>query len=190
MYGARAVLIQVAEAFPDGAVSVHVVWLPMVPGDDAEAARATGSMYVGRRVHQYYDEHKVVGLAYSKDAFPNRLREAVAAMPKDHPLYADLSGWMEDTPGAMPLWDAVLFYPPGVEWVDRAPKPTLWSKQVGFFGANADEVTGVFFRNDCQHPPVDSDWNCEVGQAMRQLLPTGARPEWHEAKALLTDEGA
>lgn len=142
----------------------------MVPGDSEEAARRTGAMFPAGRVHQYYDAERVAGLACTREAFPNCLAEAVRATPQDHPLHEVLTDWAQGGRGDGPLWDAVLFYPKGVEWSDRVPAPVLWSKQAAFFGSDAGEVTGTFFRNDCKQPPVDSDWQRQVRQAMAKLL--------------------
>lgn len=166
MYGARAVLNQVVQKYPEERVSLHVIWLPMVPGDDEEAARSTGEMYAGHAVHQYYDAERDVGRAYHRDVFPDCAQAALSVTPDDHPLREALTEWSAATPGERPLWDAVLFYPPGAEWGTRAPRPAAWSKQVGFFGGNPGDVTGLFFRNDCKQPPVESDWHREISQAM------------------------
>jgi len=170
VYGARAVLKQVAEGFPQREVSVHVVWMPMVPGDDEPAARTTGRMFAGLDVRQYYDGGRVVGSAFRRDVFPNCASDALSVMPEEHPLYAQLREWATPPRAEGPLWDAVLFYPPGVEWGDQTPVPRFWSKQVAYLGENAGGVTGVFFRNDCKAAPVDSDWHREVREAMANLL--------------------
>src|SRR5262245_18544922 len=141
----------------------------MVPGDDNKSARATGKMFPGGRVHQYYDADRIVGLAYRHDVFPTCLQEALAIMPKDHPLYAQLSEWAATPQGTGPLWDAVLFFPAGVEWKDQVPAPAAWSKQVGFMGPDAGAVTGMFFHNDCKQLPTDSDWHDEVRNGMKAL---------------------
>jgi hypothetical protein len=164
------VLKEIAEAYPAGAVSLHVVWMPMVPGDDARAARETGSMFAGFRVHQYYDGERAVGLAFHREVFPHCLREIVAATPDDHPMHDQLGEWLASSPNDRPLWDAVLYFPKGAEWTSRAPRPVRWSKQVGFMGGDAGDVTGVFLKNDCHQPPVDSDWHREVRRAMKHLL--------------------
>lgn len=169
MYGARAVLKEVVEAYPRERVSVLVVWMPMVPGDDEQSARSTGMMYAGHGVRQYYDAERKIGTAYHRDVFPDCISEALSVMPKDHPLFPTLRDWAE-LPADRPLWDAVLFYQPGVEWIDVAPRPTGWSKQVGFVGPDSGDVTGIFFRNDCSEPTVDSDWFREVRQAMIELV--------------------
>jgi len=168
------VLREVAEKYSPHQVAVYVVWLPMVPGDDERAASSTGRMYARQQVRQYYDGERIVGLSYHRDVFPTCLKDAISVMPKDHPLHAQLSEWAETSPAEVPLWDAVLFYPPDVEWSDRTPQPVAWSKQVAFFGPDSGEITGTFFRNDCKGSPIDSDWRSEVHDAMTEL--TAAKP--------------
>lgn len=168
-------LKEVVEKYPQDQVSVHVVWMPMVPGDDEQAARSTGEMYAKRGVHQYYDDEHILGLAYRSELFANCLRDILTVMPSDHPMYAEISEWASSSHSEGPLWDAVLFYPPGVEWTERMPRPVAWSKQVGFFGSDAGDVTGVFFQNDCKQLPVDSDWRRQVREAMPALIATTNR---------------
>jgi len=176
------VLKEVVEKYPQEQVSVHVVWMPMVTGDSERAARSTGTVYPHDRVHQYYDGEHLVGLVYRREVFAHCLREILAVMPSDHPMHADLSEYAASSgnEGEGPLWDAVLFYPPGVEWTQCVPEPAAWSKQVGFFGDDAGDVTGVFFRNDCKQLPVDSDWHNQVREAMAAVMgttePTGGTP--------------
>jgi len=164
------VLKEVVEAHPNTSLSVHVVWMPMVPGDSREAARRTGAMFPANRVTQYYDGERLAGAAYTRDVFANCLTDALQATPKDHPLHEQLEAWSQAGRSVGPLWDAVLFYPPGVQWRDQAPNPRHWSKQVMFFGDAAGTRTGTFFRNDCKQPPEDSDWFREVRNAMHALL--------------------
>ncbi|MGH8675719.1 MAG: hypothetical protein ACREVG_15590 [Burkholderiales bacterium] len=166
-------LNEVVDKYPQDQVSLHVVWLPMVFGDDESAAKSTGKMYGRDRVHQYYDGARLVGLAYRGEVFSNCLQDALSVMPKDHPLYAQLSECA--TTSEVPLWDAVLFYPPGVEWKEQVPQPAAWSKQVGFIGPDAGEITGMFFRNDCKQLPTDSDWHDEVRNGMKTLEQPGKR---------------
>jgi len=163
------VLKEIAEKYSQDEVSVHVVWLPMVSGDDERAARSTGRMYAAHPVHQYYDGQRSVGLSYRREVFTNCLNDALSVMPQDHPLYAELNEWASTPRGNGPLWDAVLFYPPGIEWDDHMPRPAAWSKQVAFFEGATGDVTGTFFRDDCKAPPVDSDWNVEVQRGLRAV---------------------
>lgn len=168
-------LKEIAEKYSADDVSVHVVWMPMVPGDDERAARSSGRMYGSHPVHQYYDGGRTIGLAYRREAFTNCLTDALSVMPKDNPLYAELSEWATTSRGDGPLWDAVLFYPQGVEWADRMLQPVAWSKQVAFFEGSTNDVTGTFFRDDCKSPPVDSDWHEEVRRGLRSVK-TNDRP--------------
>lgn len=174
MYGARAVQKQINEAYPHASLAVHIIWLPMIPTDDERSAREAARMFTDARVTQYYDPKRLSGLAYMQEAFSNCLREALAATPKDHPVHDDMEAWAResDEPGA--LWDAALFYDQGITWNQRAPAPTLWSKQVGYFGCEASAgVTGTFFKNECAKPPVDSDWNHQIREALATLLDRG-----------------
>ena len=164
-------LKEVAERYGEESVAIHVVWMPMVPGDNEKAARSSGAMYAGHEVLQYYDTERLVGLAYQRDVFADCLRGAVAATPPDHPLFETLRGWASSNAQERPLWDAVLFYPRGVEWKQRVPEPMRWSKQVGFMGGGVGHMTGIFFRNDCNQSPVDSDWNDELQVAMKAMQP-------------------
>lgn len=162
-------LKEIVNAYPDGTVSLHVVWVRMVPGDSKRAARSTGAMFAGHQVHQYYDGKRVVGAAYMRDVFPDCLRQALNAMPEDHPLYEPLSEQIRSSQRPTPLWDAVLFYPSGVRWANQTPRPVMWLKQAGFAGGGPGEGTDTFFRNDCAAAPVESDWHDELRQAMSRL---------------------
>lgn len=141
----------------------------MVPGDSERAARRTGSMFPPKRVSQYYDSERVVGSAFIRGPFRGCLDQALRATPANHPLHEALVEWSQSGQPEHPLWDAVLFYPPGIEWIDTAPAPLFWSKQVGFFGSDAGEVTGTFFRDGCDQPPIDSSWPAEARQALERL---------------------
>jgi len=169
---------EIAEKWPATDVSIHIVWLPMVPGDNARATRRTGRSFPPH-VHQYYDPDRLVGHAYYRDVFPGCLRDALRVMPKDHPLYDTLHEWSQASRSEGPIWDAVFFYRAGSEWTDGVPVPAFWSMQVAFFPQGDDGVTGTFFRNSCSEPPVDSDWHEEVRRAAANHLsaPSATDPE-------------
>ena len=141
-------------------VAVYVIWMPMVFGDSQAAAQSAGQMFAARRVSQYYDPHRRLGRACTSEAFRDCLRDALRATPRDNATYETIEA-ASNSPDDHPLWDAVLYYPPGVEWHDRLPMPSRWSKQVEFFGGQA-EITGRFYRDDCAGPPADSSWRREV----------------------------
>jgi len=173
------VLKDLVEADAAGRLGVHVVWLPMVPGDNEETARLSAELFSGLEVHQYYDAQRVVGLSYHRDVFPDCLVQAVRATPPTHPLHGELTDRAEGEHRDYPLWDAVLFYPDGIQWRDQPPTPAHWSKQIAFFAGEpnggesvgADAVmTGTFFRDVCAAPPVDSDWLLEVRRGRQRIM--------------------
>jgi hypothetical protein len=185
VYGARAVLKEIVETYSADAVIVHIVWVLMVEGDSESEVKEAARQFDGAQVHQYFDKETSVGLAYYRDVFPNCVNELLAVTPKEHPMYASLEEW-NDSKEPRPVWDAVFYYPAGVRWAEKVPAPQRWSKQVGFFGGAPAEaevpaadgaatepqtrITGLFFRNDCAHPPAESDWYLEVREAARHLL--------------------
>lgn len=174
MHGARAVLKEIAKKYPGETISIHLVWLPMVCGDDERTARRIGASFPPH-VHQYYDSERASGLAFTNDAFSGCLDRAIQATPRDHPLHNDLVDWAASRESG-PLWDVVLCFGRGTTWTDRAPPPLFWSKQVAFFGNAAGVSSGTFFRNDCGQPPVDSDWFHEVRLAVQSLLDPSGSP--------------
>lgn len=102
--------------------------------------------------------------------FRGCLSDALEATPTDHPVYPMLKDWIESRRDDPPLWDAVLFFPPEVEWKEQPPHPTLWAKQVGY-DRNADgRWIGTFFRNRCRSAPIESSWRDEVDLGIRGLL--------------------
>ncbi len=79
-----------------------VVWLPMMNGDDAQAARAESAHLPEDRISQYWDPEKRLGGLFARTLG----LEGVA-------------------------WDVYLLYAPGVSWeADAPPKPTFWMHQL------------------------------------------------------------
>ena len=79
-----------------------VVWLPMLPSDDASAARAQAGSFVDRRVAQQWDGDRASGKLVAKTL--------------------QLKG---------DAWDVYLLYAPGVKWTgDEPPAPTFWMHQL------------------------------------------------------------
>jgi hypothetical protein len=164
------VLKEIVETSPRRDVSVIVVWLPMIGTDNALAARRSSAMFTDKRVRQFYDPNRIVGVTFARDVLSTCAREALRATPKDHPLYARLEEWAAEPAVRHPLWDAVLYYDSRSEWTDCVPRPTRWSKQVAFQGgANDGESIATFFHNECKLGPVESDWFVEVRNAVKQI---------------------
>jgi len=99
------VLESVLDGFPGANISASIVWIDMLPGDDAERAGQTGAMFTDQRVRQYHDPHdrRLAGQAFG------------AAM-----LY----------PNKGPAWDIYMFFNPEATWTDRPPRPAEWMHQL------------------------------------------------------------
>lgn len=165
---------EVLDAAPAADLSVTIVWLPMLDGDDAARARRAARMFDDPRVRQFYDPQRVTSLTFAREVFPTCLLELLQTVPKNDPIYDPLREHATD-PTPQPLWDAVLFFRPGAQWEARAPTPARWTKQFAFYGSNAPgKPTARFVRDDCKSPPVDSDWFLEVRRGFRAIIADSA----------------
>jgi hypothetical protein len=50
------------------------------------------------------------------EQFPNAVRDALEILPRDHEMREALEARKNLPREEMPLWDAVLVFPPGVTW--------------------------------------------------------------------------
>lgn len=80
-----------------------VVWLPMLPADNQEAARRSSKLVADPSVSQFYDPSLRVG----------------------HAIAASLGA------AGRIAWDIYLFYPAGGEWTGAPPPPVDWMHQLG-----------------------------------------------------------
>lgn len=167
-------LKSVIKAYPQDDIRVFVVWLPMLPNDDKDAARETSAMFPDdRRVHQFWDPDRRSGVGYSRDTFPTSRKDMASAVPPGDPLYEPLKARAEVPPEDAPHWDVVFLYRPGIRWTDKLPKPSAFTKQIAFFGKQNDRTSGIFFADDYTKPPRKSDWFVELANAMRKLTQSG-----------------
>src|SRR5712691_248459 len=58
--------------------------------------------------------------------FRDDTREALAALPQEHPFRKRLARWAAAPASESPLWDSVLFFPPGAEWHSMAVRATAF----------------------------------------------------------------
>ena len=93
-------------------MSVSIVWIDMLPTDNADAARRIASTITDPRVRQFHDPKAthLAGKAFAK-------------------------GMIRD--GAGPAWDIYLFYDKDSAWEEAPPKPVEWWHQLGG-GGRAD----------------------------------------------------
>lgn len=162
----------ILEAFPETDLSVNIVWLPMLPGDDEIAAGDASKIFDDPRVRHFYDPGRLVGWAYAKDAFAGHAEKAWSSVPADHELRQHLKPQQPT-----PMWDLYLFYEPGVEWTEKAPSPTAWIKQIMFWEEAPDKTTGLSWKNDFARPPFRSN----LFDELRALMKSVAAPNGDKA---------
>ncbi len=140
----------------------------MLPGDNDSKAAGMARSLASTRVRHFYDPQRRVGIAFIEDYFHDDMREALAALPKEHPLRERLARWAEAPASERPLWDAVMFFVPGVTWRSKSPRPDWWTKQIGFYGENhLDRPTGRFLHKPIKDGPAESDWFAETREGMK-----------------------
>jgi hypothetical protein len=158
---------EIVKASRSSDVRVYFVWLPMLPTDnESEATGMARKLAPGRACH-FYDPKRRVGIALVEEHFHEDTREALAALPEDNPFRQRLARWAAAPASESPLWDAVMFFPPGAEWRSTSPRPEWWTKQIGFSGeGERHKLTGQFLRNHIKDGPVESDWFVEAREGM------------------------
>ena len=155
----------------DAELRVHIVWVPMLPSDDKDAAGEIGATIMDPKVRQYWDPNRLCGIAYAKHVFPNWLGEMVSSLPEDDDLRDYLKPRIAAPPEKAPMWDIAFLYEAGARWTDSPPKPDRWAKQVMFYGKQKDGPTGRFWRDDFAKPPFDSDWYDELARWTNRPAP-------------------
>jgi len=169
--------------------SLAIVWLPMLPLDDAAAACSSATRFHDARVVQFWDPERLAGKQWSVDFQVAQARAALDSLPADHPYRAAVQEWIADPP-SVPMWDAAYFYPQGVRWGRRIPKPTAWTKQLGFWGVAADSESAEAATDEHTHgfaedelaPPATGQPSTEPG--MPPARDTPGEPAARESTGL------
>jgi hypothetical protein len=179
-----------------GPASVAIVWLPMLPGDDAAAALSMTTSFHDKRVVQFWDPGRLSGKQWSIDFQVEVARAALDSLPADHPYRTIVERWVAD-PASVPMWDVAYFYPPDVRWKDKIPMPSAWTKQMGFWGppgnnisggvadttdtatgsdslpspeSGAPHATGRFWNHTSPTHAMESDWGLEFASGMERVM--------------------
>ncbi len=99
----HAVVKRLFERFDDDALRAFVVWIPMLPEDDAQAAAAqTAAFREARLALAGWDAHRAIGKRFEQTLGLTRT-----------------------------AWDVYLVYAPGVVWHGQLPPaPTYWMHQL------------------------------------------------------------
>jgi len=169
VYGAKSLQREAKAAAKLGHRSeVMVVWLPMLDTDNEREARQSAKKFHLAGARHFYDGDRQSGARLMAEQFPNAVRELLEVLPHDHRLRESLEVRRNLAPEKMPLWDALLIFPPGATWTERTPAPVWWTRQVGFTGERgAGEPTSLFLKKNTRQPPVKSDWHLEAREALR-----------------------
>jgi len=169
IYGAKA-LQHEAQKFPEivERADVMIVWMAMLESDNEREARKAVRKFDFEGAHHFYDGERRIGTRLMAEQFPNAVRDALEILPRDHELREMLESRKDLPPEKMPMWDAVLVFPPGVKWEERSPAPIWWTKQTSFIGEEKPgKMTAVFWKKSTRQPPVNSDWYLEAREAWR-----------------------
>ncbi len=107
--GAVAVRETLGRVWGDGDLDLMIVWIDILPSDDAAAAARASSIFDDPRVAQFHDPRQLTGRAFARGLL-------------DRP----------------PAWDMYLFYEAGDRWTDGPPRPAQWMHQLGSEVADKD----------------------------------------------------
>jgi hypothetical protein len=92
----------ILERFPDARIDVEIVWVDILPTDDAAAAQGAARLFDGdARVSQFHDPELATSAAFV---------DGLIAHP--------------------PAWDMYLFFAPGETWRGPLPRPVDWMHQL------------------------------------------------------------
>ena len=172
IYGAKAFQHE-AKKIPQARdrAEVLIVWVAMLETDNEREAQKSARRFNFPGVRHFYDGGNQIGAHLMAEQFPNAIRDALEILPRDHELRETLEARRDLPPEKMPLWDAVLVFPPGVKWDERSPAPVWWTKQTSYSGEEKPgEMTAVFWKNSTRRLPARSDWYLEAREAWRVAL--------------------
>jgi len=142
---------------------IFVVWLPMVEGDSEAAAAESAKLLPKPQVHHFYDPERTLGRKMPEICFPRFRERALASLPADHWFRPHLEEAVQNpTLHSTTMWDAALLYGPDAEWREEPPCPTLWTKQTAYFAEGDAPPMGLFWRDNCDAPPHESEWRKEL----------------------------
>jgi hypothetical protein len=169
IYGAKALQHEAQKVPPVGeSAEVLIVWVAMLETDNEREAWKSARRFDFPGVRHFYDGGRQIGARLMAEQFPNAVRDALEILPGDHEMRETLEARKDLPPEKMPLWDAVLVFPPGVKWEERSPAPVWWTKQTSFSGEERPgEMTALFWKNSTRQLPVRSDWYLEAREAWR-----------------------
>ena len=99
------VLENVLEQVSSDDLAIHVVWMPVLPSDNLDAAREAPDFIPDPRAKHYWNGDQNLGKVYGK----------TVTLPSGREL----------------AWDIYFVFDAGIEWGDEAPVPSDWVHQLG-----------------------------------------------------------
>jgi len=123
---------------------VAIVFEPMVPGDDRQAAQA--ALLADPRVRCFWDAGHACARAFGAAQRERIVPKLLATLPPDAPWRETLASW---DPEQQPLWDAGWFYAARAAWPAKGlPEHAMWCKQFDFEQDENGAVRAGFFRGE------------------------------------------
>lgn len=156
-FGAEVVRTSIMDRFARSGVYAIVVWQPMLPPDDEDAARRASGIFAGVPATQFYDAHRLAGWAYEREHYSDKWDEVESALPPDHWLRKRA----ESKPAPSPEWDIYMLFRPGVRWEDQSPTPDAFIRHIG----RDKQGQSCYWRDRFNVPPARGD----LHQAMEQM---------------------
>lgn len=99
-------------------VSAHIVWMPVLRGDNFDAAERAPKLIPDVRARHYWDGDQDIGKLYGR----------IVELPIGREL----------------AWDIYFVFEPGVVWDEVAPVPTDWAHQLGRDERLLEEGDGLY----------------------------------------------
>jgi hypothetical protein len=162
---------ELVERYSSDSLTVFIVWSPMMPGDNEDAAREAAAMFDKANVTQFYDASRGVGNAFRHDVFPDAYEKAFASLPPDHWLRESMPQ-MKSRYATSPEWDIYMFFDGDAEWKRVPPHPTRFVRHLGRVIEKDDERLSIMWINGYGSPPVEGTLPSEVGRLAHELLRT------------------
>jgi len=94
---------QVLKDIPDANLMAYIIWLPVLPSDDLEAAIERSGEFSDPRVTYFWDSNLLTG----------KLWKPILDIPRQV------------------AWDVYLIYDAKAQWKDKLPPPDFWMHQLG-----------------------------------------------------------
>jgi len=170
--GAEVMAAEITIRYAADQVATLVVWLPMLPIDNEDAARASASIFLPHHAKQFYDAHQTCGTRYSQQTFAGFYERARASLSDNHWLATALDDRIE---AKRPQWDLYMLYAPGIRWEESSEAPPMPTHWIRHLGRGEDRKRSTYW----QDTPESGPRHGELAAAIRAMADTaiGTPPE-------------